>query len=322
MEMKDLCGECRLLVRQRDPALECDSCSRWFHLQCNTGITKRAYDAAITKGKEIDWICLRCRATSVEYQSCYREILLRILPKSARRVKRVYPLVQRIISEPTIVLDPPNAELFDRPLQIQGSNWVIDEYSAQLLRRFRPELSCSPISVPGDGNCLFNSASILLCGTPDLALELRLRTVLELVKNKTLYTENGNTRGFSSMADYDESIIDCAQDGGYSSIWTICALSSVLRRDIVCIYPPVNGNDIPCTILDTTVHPRPARVSDLDPMKLMWTRVQDCIPWSPNHFVPLVDNYIQPTLEIQNDFTTAPLSEIGRSIEETEQEPT
>ena len=65
-------------------------------------------------------------------------------------MKRVYPLVQRIISEPMIVLDPPNAELFDLPLQIQGLSWIMNEYSAQLLRRFRPELSCSPISVPGE----------------------------------------------------------------------------------------------------------------------------------------------------------------------------
>ena len=54
MEMKDLCGDCRHLVRQRDPALEYDACSRWFHLRCNTGKTKRAYDAAIAKGKEIE----------------------------------------------------------------------------------------------------------------------------------------------------------------------------------------------------------------------------------------------------------------------------
>ena len=38
--------------------------------------------------------------------------------------------------------------------------------------------------------------------------------------------------------------------------------------------------------------------------------------------MPLVDFYVKPTLEIQNDLTTEHHSENGRSIEETEQEPT
>ena len=37
METKDLCRECNLLVKQADPALECDVCMRWYHLNCNTG---------------------------------------------------------------------------------------------------------------------------------------------------------------------------------------------------------------------------------------------------------------------------------------------
>ena len=141
------------------------NCRGWFHFCCNAGTQERSFDSAIAKGEEIDWLCMQCRQTSVKYRSCYRDILLQTLLKSTRRMKQVYPLVQRIIFE-HIVLDSLNDELFDRPLQSQGSNWVQDNYSAQLLRRFRLNLSSSPISVPGDGN----SASLLLCRTTELAL--------------------------------------------------------------------------------------------------------------------------------------------------------
>lgn len=37
-----------------------------------------------------------------------------------------------------------------------------------------------PVRLTGDGNCLFNSASIAICGDQRLAVELRLRTSIEL----------------------------------------------------------------------------------------------------------------------------------------------
>ena len=38
MASSDFCGECKIVVRNGDPALECGGpCKRWFHLGCNTG---------------------------------------------------------------------------------------------------------------------------------------------------------------------------------------------------------------------------------------------------------------------------------------------
>lgn len=96
------------------------------------------------------------------------------------------------------------------------------------------------------------------------------------------------------MADYDESIVDCAQVGGHSSIWTLCALATVLSRHIVSVYPPVNGeNDAAPGILNVEVAARPTSsfVTALEPIRILWTRLQRINPrlqWTPNHFVPLV----------------------------------
>lgn len=44
-----------------------------------------------------------------------------------------------------------------------------------------------PVRSTGDGNCLFNSASIVICQSEELAFELRLRTCLELALNREHY---------------------------------------------------------------------------------------------------------------------------------------
>ena len=44
-----------------------------------------------------------------------------------------------------------------------------------------------PVRTGGDGNCLFNAASIAICGNQSLASELRLRTAIELILNPDYY---------------------------------------------------------------------------------------------------------------------------------------
>ena len=62
---------------------------------------------------------------------------------------------------------------------------------------------------------------------------------------------------FSGTADYDEAIIDCAKEGAYSCIWTLCGLATVVGRDIISVYPAVNGpNDAGAVILNR-VYKRP-----------------------------------------------------------------
>eukprot|EP00057_Strongylocentrotus_purpuratus_P029385 XP_011683859.1 PREDICTED: uncharacterized protein LOC100890943 [Strongylocentrotus purpuratus] len=57
-ELEFPCLQCGKEVRPRQQALECDSCSRWQHRLCNTGITLQQYRAAMKEG--IDWTCSGC----------------------------------------------------------------------------------------------------------------------------------------------------------------------------------------------------------------------------------------------------------------------
>ena len=119
-----------------------------------------------------------------------------------------------------------------------------------------------------------------------------------MVSNKIANLQHPVAADFMKMADYDKSVIDCAKNGNYSSIWTMLFLSTVVSRRIFSVYPAVNGtDDVPFKILNVTLEPRIHKVHALEAAKIMWTRVNPPVlsgslqKWSPNHFVPIVDNF-------------------------------
>ena len=90
--------------------------------------------------------------------------------------------------------------------------------------------------------------------------------------------------------DYEEAFRDCALDGAFSSAWTIQAAVTVLQREIVSIYPALNGILDKCvSILNTTFQPRTKPTGR--PVYIMWSSTYYPKPkksWTPNHFVPLL----------------------------------
>jgi len=60
--------------------------------------------------------------------------------------------------------------------------------STSLLKRGGHVIGGRPGRVPSDGNCLFNSLSVLVCGDTDSATEIRHRTAVELIMNSANYS--------------------------------------------------------------------------------------------------------------------------------------
>ena len=60
----------------------------------------------------------------------------------------------------------------------------------------------SPLTTTGDGNCLFNSSSILICGNQSLAGILRLLTVAELFVHAELYAEHPQMKDMADVSGY------------------------------------------------------------------------------------------------------------------------
>ncbi|CAB4015459.1 Hypothetical predicted protein [Paramuricea clavata] len=100
--------------------------------------------------------------------------------------------------------------------------------------------------------------------------------------------------------DLEEACRMCAVDRKYSSIFTMQALSSVIGREIVSVYPAINGLLDKClSILNIVLLPRISTSRRCGSrIFLLWTRMAGPIPqprgrtWIPDHFVPLIEKVV------------------------------
>ena len=163
-----------------------------------------------------------------------------------------------------------------------------------------------------DGNCLFSSVSILLCGNNTLVDVLRLLCSIELFQNVSYYASHPLLQNlFETKKDYfvslrsiyeiavsskatgvsleelvkSEALRSC-KPGEWGSFMCLLALSSVTKRNIFSVYPSIGAikNRI---ILNNSIKPR-SGVSFGD-LHIMFTQLgfTEGKAFNPNHFVPL-----------------------------------
>lgn len=60
---KDNCIECLRKVTGDDPALSCDGCLRWQHIECNDMVSEEQYDRFIATHAILEWYCQSCSRT-------------------------------------------------------------------------------------------------------------------------------------------------------------------------------------------------------------------------------------------------------------------
>ena len=184
-----------------------------------------------------------------------------------------------------------------------------------------------PFESTGDGNCLFNSVSILLLGDESLNGVLRLLTVSELFAHSEFYAnhpqlaDTARASGYSIPAILNIFLSDqkaqdmyngnensaaraievlakeTAKPFVYSSQFHVLALASVLGKPIHSVYPDIPSSLSIKKAFHGVFYPREALLSDVsgsrqtsDLVAVMWTRIQrsPLHGWRPNHFVPLV----------------------------------
>ncbi|CAM4986395.1 unnamed protein product [Rotaria socialis] len=147
-----------------------------------------------------------------------------------------------------------------------------------------------PIEVAADSNCLYNS---IICLSGNIALtssELRVRTLIELVKNEIFY----NNRFMHIVGPLNEVMKNIARNFAFSELYEIAALSNVLKCNIRSIYPIIDYRPHLHIMNSTFEHAQYSIVSKA--ICLFWTHTESEIDarrsnagnWSPNHFVPLL----------------------------------
>jgi hypothetical protein len=176
----------------------------------------------------------------------------------------------------------------------------------------------------GNGNCLYNAASIILCGEKSLATSLHTLTASELfipgdkylqhpvlwsvVKNPSFLSKHTNdakamifptnTSGKNHGINFSDQLHDIAlstcNDKEWSGFIHLMALSPVLQIPIHSVYPDVNQAIRP--LFNTVLHPVHTSKTTLghtSSMHILWSREgsfnnRAVAPYEPTHFMPVI----------------------------------
>eukprot|EP00111_Clytia_hemisphaerica_P013277 TCONS_00038981-protein len=200
------------------------------------------------------------------------------------------------------------------------SNFPEDKMSTNLIPDIQSCENEIALRTTGDGNCLFNCASIMLVGDESISEELRLRTCLELVLNLYFYADhdflNQQIKTVDGKSYYKvEALYDVvcfsktsskifeqqgfqkaleaemtktSFNGQFCGILQIAALSSVIGYPIKLIYPNQNFNLL--LLYQGLVLPRIERSEKQ--LTILWSSTNNCDQdvkyFIANHFVPLI----------------------------------
>ena len=67
---ESICGQCKKLVKNKNPAMECEICQQWYHIKCQ-GITNAEYECIKGGKKEYlskpHWYCQTCERMAVNF---------------------------------------------------------------------------------------------------------------------------------------------------------------------------------------------------------------------------------------------------------------
>ena len=194
-----------------------------------------------------------------------------------------------------------------------------------------------------DGSCLYNSASIILCGDESLRLVLRAGTVSELMKYAKYYlqlelfqkdwawSDKAMTTSFQSedvyvkAGYYKAEVMEMCSIDSYSPLLAIYGLSGFIQHPIYSIFPKIAEDCTLRNVYNQKILPRSddINITDRPSLHIMWVNVgiktktdfdkwcKQKLPYT-NHFVPVFD---QPSI------TESTISPTRPSIEQAQSSP-
>ena len=284
----------------------CENCEVWFHYSCEKLQKKQFNEISKKKNNACDYICSKCTKTP---EGTYD------FDKSLKRLGNYAKNgnLEAGASLETVLLRSENlTPITNRKDLVYSANLIADRVSEQILASLNMSVARrTPIYVSGDGNCLYNAISVGICGNESLSAEIRVRTCLELIKNRHAYRNAPNSRElFFVSPNYDDAVTSSACKGKFACAWEMQAAATVIGRPIQSVYPPRNGLlDKAIGILNTVFTPLSSK-SKKEPLLIMWSNAVFSFvgSWLPNHFVPLVDTKSDSILDIYDVDAFPPLN--------------
>jgi len=180
---------------------------------------------------------------------------------------------------------------------------LLQTYSPWLLTRFQP------LSVIGDGNCLFRALSLAVFGSEAQHILLRLMCVIEVLLNQALY-DNNHAEFYApfqkdpwlQLPSYCAFVTTLVQLNTDCDMLGVLAASTVLHKAIQTLWPlMVNPGEL--SPFSKLIVGR-AVSNCRHPINIMWSTA--CYPMPKtvpiiNHFVPLVAVSTPPMAVIDCD---------------------
>ncbi|CAF1350216.1 unnamed protein product [Adineta steineri] len=149
------------------------------------------------------------------------------------------------------------------------------------------------VRILADGNCLFHSIVSLIPDSNISHVELRVRTIIELVKNKTHYIDQYTNH----IGPFDAAIRRICNKNRFSELYELVALANVLNCDVQSVYPYIDYR-AEMKIMNAVYKPVDISTPSNGRVIIFWSSTEDeiltrarpgnCGTWNPNHFVPLV----------------------------------
>lgn len=210
-------------------------------------------------------------------------------------------------------------KLLDRCLQIQDEiedenydsleahschpKLPIDKEAAQFYPPDAPR-GFVPRRVQADGNCLYNSVSVLLCGDEHLSTELRVKATIDLVIHRDTYVNlpfisrstiaklGGMKFGYKKQVEnvalqlvsfeafdshepgnfrktYEHLVLNSSGNHKYACLFHVAALSNVTGYSINSIYPNKNARIRP--LMNVQMYPDCPLAAKSTMLNIMWT---------------------------------------------------
>jgi len=191
------------------------------------------------------------------------------------------------------------------------TSWMGIDNVAHTLYPADAPVGLLPLACKGEGNLLFDAASMLLVGSASLSLELQVRTVVEMLLWKRYYLSGMidskvmlQAARFSLCAEESEDMLNLPMavleaifdadvkatcfPGSFANMWHVYALSSVLRCNVYSIYPMYNLKIRP--YFNRLIRPRVwLKDCELVTLHIMWSgELEDAFVFKPHNFVALV----------------------------------
>ena len=172
-----------------------------------------------------------------------------------------------------------------------------------------------PTLIYGDGNCLSRVGSMYVFGCEENHIEMRVRIIAEMVRNKNWYLLDSSKRQYAQFADnvqptdnlkyitgveavFNRCVTRFTEAGQWGEMWHLMALANVLHCKVFSVYPDLIGTTRDHHLFHREIEPRFKKSSES--IRIMWTTLS-CNTlndnwWSPNHFVACAEDSNQKTL--------------------------